>query len=163
MRCRFQPIPHLTPFNPHFVSSFALSPSAIHQAMALFCWFSMTLSNPISIRLVLLGLVVMPVAVLVLPFNVDAHLGLMVALLWNHLGVNLACFFIVRKSYSHTEETNKTSAPHLVVNWGSQVWPSFMTLPDLERKTKSLGSRVLSYSRFVTFFSFDSVRCWATR
>ena len=76
----------------------------------------MTLSNPISIRLVLLGLVVMPVAVLVLPFDVDVHLGLMVALLWNHLGVNLACFFIVRKSYSHTEETNKTSAPHLVVN-----------------------------------------------
>jgi hypothetical protein len=35
--------------------------------------FRTTLSNPIRIRLVLLGLVVMPVAVLVLPFNVDGH------------------------------------------------------------------------------------------
>ena len=31
------------------------------------------LSDQISIRLVLLALVVMPVAVLVLPFNVDGH------------------------------------------------------------------------------------------
>jgi hypothetical protein len=41
--------------------------------MALASGFSMTLSNPISICLVLLGPVVMPVAVLVLPFNVDRH------------------------------------------------------------------------------------------
>jgi hypothetical protein len=31
------------------------------------------LSNPIGIRLVLLGLVVMPTTELVLPFNVDRH------------------------------------------------------------------------------------------
>jgi hypothetical protein len=36
--------------------------------MTLSSGFSMTLSNPIGICLVLLGLVVMPVAVLVLPF-----------------------------------------------------------------------------------------------
>jgi len=47
--------------------------SAIHQAMALPSGFSTTLSNPISICLVLLGLVVMPVAVLDLPFGVDGH------------------------------------------------------------------------------------------
>jgi len=41
--------------------------------MALPSGFNTTLSNPISVRLVLLGLVVMPVAVLVLPFNVDGH------------------------------------------------------------------------------------------
>jgi hypothetical protein len=34
-----------------------------------------TLSNPIGICLVLLGLVVMPVAVLVLVFDVGIHLG----------------------------------------------------------------------------------------
>jgi hypothetical protein len=42
--------------------------------MALPSGYSTTLSNPIGIRLVLLGLVVMPVAVLILPFNVDCHL-----------------------------------------------------------------------------------------
>jgi hypothetical protein len=42
--------------------------------MALPSGFSTTLGNPISIRLVLLGLVVMPVAVLVLPLDVDGHL-----------------------------------------------------------------------------------------
>ncbi len=42
--------------------------------------FSTTLSNPIGIRLVLLALVVMPVAVLVLPFNVDAHSESLVAI-----------------------------------------------------------------------------------
>ena len=41
--------------------------------MALPSRCSTTLSNPIGVRLVLLGLVVMPVAVLVLPFNVDGH------------------------------------------------------------------------------------------
>ena len=41
--------------------------------MALPSGFSTTLSNPIGIRLVLLGLVVMPVSVLVLPFDVDGH------------------------------------------------------------------------------------------
>ena len=41
--------------------------------MALPSGFSTTLSDPIGIRLVLLGLVVMPVAVLVLVFNVDKH------------------------------------------------------------------------------------------
>jgi len=45
----------------------------IHQAMALPNGFSTTLSNPISIRLVLLGLVVMPTTELVLPFDVDGH------------------------------------------------------------------------------------------
>jgi len=45
----------------------------IDQAMALPSGFSTTLSNPISIRLVLFRLVVMPIAVLVLPFNVDGH------------------------------------------------------------------------------------------
>ena len=48
-------------------------PIAIHQAMALPSGLSTALSNPIGIRLVLLALVVMPVAVLVLPFNVDGH------------------------------------------------------------------------------------------
>jgi ABC-type transport system involved in cytochrome c biogenesis permease component len=38
--------------------------------MALPSGFSTTLSNPIGIRLVLLGLVVMPIAVPVLPFNI---------------------------------------------------------------------------------------------
>jgi hypothetical protein len=46
-------------------------PSIIHKAMALPSGFSTTLSNPIGIRLVLLGLVVMPVPVLLLPFNID--------------------------------------------------------------------------------------------
>jgi len=41
--------------------------------MTLPSGFSTMLSNPIGIRLVLLGLVVMPVAVLVLPFDVDRH------------------------------------------------------------------------------------------
>jgi len=41
--------------------------------MPLSCGCSTTLSNPISIRLVLLALIVLPVAVLVLPFNVDGH------------------------------------------------------------------------------------------
>ena len=41
--------------------------------MALPSGFSTALSKPTSIRLVLLALVVMPVAVLVLPFNVDGH------------------------------------------------------------------------------------------
>jgi hypothetical protein len=49
------------------------SPLIIHKAMALPSGFSTTLSNPISIRLVLLALIVMPVTVLVLPFNVDGH------------------------------------------------------------------------------------------
>ena len=35
--------------------------------------FSTTLSNPIGIRLVLLGLVVMPATELVLPFNVNHY------------------------------------------------------------------------------------------
>jgi hypothetical protein len=35
--------------------------------------FSTTLSNPIGIRLVLLGLVVMPTTELVLPFDVDCY------------------------------------------------------------------------------------------
>jgi hypothetical protein len=47
------------------------APIANHQAMALPSGFSTTLSNPIRIRLVLLGLVVMPLAMLVLPFNID--------------------------------------------------------------------------------------------
>jgi len=42
--------------------------------MALPSGFSTTLSNPIGIRLVLLGLVVMPTTELVLPFDVDGHL-----------------------------------------------------------------------------------------
>jgi hypothetical protein len=42
----------------------------IHKAMALPSGFSTMLSNPIGIRLVLLGLVVMPVAVLISLFNV---------------------------------------------------------------------------------------------
>jgi len=41
--------------------------------MALPSGFSTTLSNPISIRLVLFGLVVMPATELVFPFNVDGH------------------------------------------------------------------------------------------
>jgi hypothetical protein len=41
--------------------------------MTLPSGFSMTLSNPIGIRLVLLGLVVMPTTELVLPFDVDGH------------------------------------------------------------------------------------------
>jgi len=41
--------------------------------MALPSGFSTTLSNPIGILLVLLGLAVMPVAVLVLPFDFDRH------------------------------------------------------------------------------------------
>ncbi len=41
--------------------------------MALPRGLSATLSNPIGIRLVLLGLVVMPTTVLVLPFDVDGH------------------------------------------------------------------------------------------
>jgi hypothetical protein len=45
----------------------------IYKAMALASGFSTTLSNPIGIRLVLLALVVVPVAVLVLPFDVDGH------------------------------------------------------------------------------------------
>lgn len=48
--------------------------SSVFQAMALPSGFSTTLSNPIGIRLVLLGLVVMPTTELVLPFNVDGHL-----------------------------------------------------------------------------------------
>jgi hypothetical protein len=39
--------------------------------MALPSGFRTTLSKPISIRLVLLGLVVMPVTVLILPLDVD--------------------------------------------------------------------------------------------
>jgi hypothetical protein len=46
---------------------------AIHKAMALPRGFGTMLSNPIGIRLVLLALVVMPVAVLVLPLDVDGH------------------------------------------------------------------------------------------
>jgi len=42
--------------------------------MALPSGFSTTLSDPIGILLVLLALVVMPVAVWVLPFDVDGHL-----------------------------------------------------------------------------------------
>jgi hypothetical protein len=49
------------------------SPLIIHKAMALPSGSSTMLSNPIGIRLVLLVLVVTPVAVLVLPFNVDCH------------------------------------------------------------------------------------------
>jgi hypothetical protein len=45
----------------------------IHQAMALPSGFSTTLSNPIGIRLVLLGLAVMPPTELVLPFNMNSH------------------------------------------------------------------------------------------
>jgi len=41
--------------------------------MALPRRYSTALSDPIGIRLVLLGLVTMPIAVLVLPLNVDAH------------------------------------------------------------------------------------------
>ena len=41
--------------------------------MALPSGFSTTLSNPIGIRLVVIGLIVMPVAVLVLPFDVYRH------------------------------------------------------------------------------------------
>jgi len=41
--------------------------------MALPSGFSTALSDPIGIRLVLLGLVVMPVAVLVLVFDIDGH------------------------------------------------------------------------------------------
>jgi len=36
-------------------------------------WIQYDAENPIGIRLILLGLVVLPVAVLVLPFNVDRH------------------------------------------------------------------------------------------
>ena len=43
------------------------------MGMALPSGFSTTLSNPIGIRLVLLGLVVMLVAVLILVFDVDRH------------------------------------------------------------------------------------------
>jgi hypothetical protein len=46
----------------------------IYQAMAIPSGFSTTLSNPISIRLVLLGLEVSPVSILVLPFNIDCHI-----------------------------------------------------------------------------------------
>jgi len=45
----------------------------IDQAMALSSGFSTTLSNSISIRLVLLCLVVLPTTELVLPFDVDRH------------------------------------------------------------------------------------------
>ena len=45
----------------------------IHKAIALLSRFSMTLTNPVSIRLVLLGLAVMPVAVVVLVFDLDGH------------------------------------------------------------------------------------------
>jgi hypothetical protein len=47
--------------------------SIIHKAMTLSSGFSTTLSNPISIRLVLLSLVVLPTTELILPFNVDGH------------------------------------------------------------------------------------------
>ena len=49
-------------------------PSVIHQAMALPSGFSTALSNPIRIRLALLGLVVMPTTELVLPFDVDVQI-----------------------------------------------------------------------------------------
>jgi hypothetical protein len=48
-------------------------PFDIYQTMPFASGFSTTLSNPISIRLVLLGLVVMPKTKLVLPLNVDGH------------------------------------------------------------------------------------------
>jgi len=42
--------------------------------MALSSGFSTTLSNSIGIRLVLLGLVVMPTTELVMPFDIDGQL-----------------------------------------------------------------------------------------
>jgi len=47
--------------------------------MALASGFSTTLSNPIGIRLVLLGLVVMPTTVLILVFDVDSKSACRVA------------------------------------------------------------------------------------
>ena len=41
--------------------------------MPLVGGYSTTLSDPIGIRLVVLALVVMPVAVLILPLDVDGH------------------------------------------------------------------------------------------
>jgi hypothetical protein len=49
------------------------SPSYAFSSRSKPFLFGSRLSNPISIRLVLLSLVVMPVAVLVLPLDVDGH------------------------------------------------------------------------------------------
>ena len=59
--------------------------------MALPSGLSNMLSNPIGIRLVLLGLVVMQVAMLVLPFDADNHSVLLKLFCcdWYHLAISI--------------------------------------------------------------------------